>query len=265
MELHDSSQLITIGEFARLGGVSIKALRIYAEIGLLQPAVINPQSRYRLYSKSQISRLHRILMLKSAGLSLAQIGSQLSHRDEATLSKIRASLISRAEEIQQQLSWVKAEIRAARNSTSTVAPVVVKHAPEMRILSQRHKIDSYDDADGMLRDLGRNAPKAARLVPGAIWHDCGGKTRNIDCEVFWVLNRDLRAGAMKTLAGATMASILHEGDESTIGESYQAARPWIIDNRYEIVGPNREIYLGASGTEPSMALIEVQFPVRKRS
>ena len=265
MELHDASQLITIGEFARLGGVSIKALRIYAEIGLLQPAYINPRSRYRLYSKSQISRLHRILMLKNAGLSLAQIGGQVSHRDEAALSKLRASLISRAEEIQQQLAWLEAEIRAARNRTSAAAAVVIKHAPEMRILSQRRKIHAYEDADGMLRDLGRSAPKATRFVAGAIWHDCGTKTGIIDCEVFWVLNRDLRAGAMKTLTGAAMASILHEGDESTIGESYQAARRWVIDNRYEIAGPNREIYLGGSGTEPSMALIEVQFPVRKRS
>jgi DNA-binding transcriptional MerR regulator len=163
MDLGDSSQLITIGEFARLGGVSIKALRLYAEIGLLQPAAIKAQSRYRLYSRAQLSKLHRILMLKNAGLALAQIGGQLSHRDPATLSKIRAGLISRADEIQQQLAWVDAEIRAARNRTSAVAPVVVKHTPEMRVLSDRHTIDSYDDADGMLRDLGTKAPKSARL------------------------------------------------------------------------------------------------------
>jgi effector-binding domain-containing protein len=70
---------------------------------------------------------------------------------------------------------------------------------------------------------------------------------------------------MTTLAAARMASILHEGDESTIGASYEAARRWILDNRYEIAGPNREIYLGASGTELGAALIEVQFPVRKRA
>src|SRR5215469_11033405 len=182
MEPQGTPQLITIGEFARLGGVSIKALRIYADIGLLRPAAINPQSRYRLYSKSQISRLHRILMLKNAGLPLAQIGSQLAHRDPGTLSKIRASLISRAAEIQQQLSWIDTEIRAARNSASSVTSVVVKHIAEMRILSQRHKIDCYEDADGLLRNLGRNAPRAARLVAGAIWHDCGAKSRIIDCE-----------------------------------------------------------------------------------
>ena len=260
MELHDSSPLVTIGEFARLGGVSIKALRIYAEIGLLQPASVNPHTRYRLYSRSQIPRLHRILMLKKAGLPLAQIGGHLCHRDEAALSRIRATLMSRVEEIRQQLSWLEAEIRAARNNASALPPVVVKRAPEMRVLSLRRKIDSYDLADDMLRDLARNAPLAARLVPGTVWHDCGARTKVVDCEVFWVLNRGLSAPPTSTLAAQTMASILHEGDESTVGGAYEAARRWIIDNRYEVAGPNREIYLGGSG----IALTEIQFPIRKR-
>jgi len=265
MELDDASRLITIGEFARLGGVSIKALRIYAEIGLLQPAAIKPQSRYRMYSRTQLSRLHRILTLKNAGLPLAQISSQLLHRDQPTLSRIRASLLSRAQDLQQQLAWVEAEMFASRNRGSAIAPVVVKRAPEMRILSQRRRIDTYDDANGMLCELGKKAPGSIRLVSGTIWHDCGAKTKIIDCEAFWVLNRGLRARAAKTLSAVTMVSVIHECDESRIGESYDAARRWIVDNHYEIAGPNREIYLGASPADSSLAVTEVQFPVRKRS
>src|SRR5436853_5401220 len=104
MESREFSQLITIGEFAHLGGVSIKALRLYAKLGLLAPALIKPQSRHRLYSRAQLSRLHRILLLKNAGLALAQIRGQLACRDEAILSQIRESLVSRGEEIQRQLA-----------------------------------------------------------------------------------------------------------------------------------------------------------------
>jgi DNA-binding transcriptional MerR regulator len=257
MESQDSSQWITIGEFARLGGVSIKALRIYAEIGLLPPAAIRPQSRYRLYSRAQLTTLHRILMLKNAGFPLAQIGSQLAHRDEAALSKIHASLISRAEEIRRQLAWIEAEMRAARNRAHAVAPVVIKRSPEMRILSRRSKMDSYDQADGMIRDLGSHAPDAARLVPGAIWHDCGQNTRVIDCEVFWMLKHRLRAGAVKTLPAATVASVLHDGDESAIGGTYEAVRRWISDSRHRVIGPNREIY-------HSTSLVEIQFPIARQ-
>ena len=133
MESRDALQLICIGEFARLGGVSIKALRLYAELGLLPPAVVKPQSRYRLYSRSQLPRVHRILLLKNAGFALAEIGVQLSHRDEATMTKIRARLLDRAEEIQRQLGWVDAELRAA-------ARVVVKRVPKLEVWSRRQWI-----------------------------------------------------------------------------------------------------------------------------
>ena len=260
-----ASSLLTIGEFARLGGVSIKALRLYARLGLLTPASVRSQSRYRLYATSQIPTLHRILMLKNAGVPLAQIGDQLTRRDEAGLSRIRASLRSRAAEIQQQLAWVEAELHAARHEASAALQVVVKRSPEMRVLSRRSRIESYDEADGMLQDLERTAPVRARVVAGAIWHDCGDTKRGIDCEAFWILNRECRAGATKTLAASTIAAVLHEGDESTIGDSYQAAKRWIADNHYRIVGPNREIYLRPSSRESSMPLIEIQFPVSRRA
>jgi DNA-binding transcriptional MerR regulator len=74
----DASQWLGIGEFARSGGVSIKALRLYADLGLLQPAAVKPQSRYRLYTRSQLPTLHRILLLKSAGFALAGVRCRLA-------------------------------------------------------------------------------------------------------------------------------------------------------------------------------------------
>jgi DNA-binding transcriptional MerR regulator len=34
--------MFTIGEFARLGGVSVRTLRHYDEIGLLRPVTVDP-------------------------------------------------------------------------------------------------------------------------------------------------------------------------------------------------------------------------------
>lgn len=252
---------MTIGEFARLGGVSVKALRIYARMGLLQPAAIKSWSGYRLYSASQLPKLHRILMLKNAGIPLAQISAQSFRCDAATLSKVRASLTSRAEQIQQQLAWLETEIHASRSGSA--AAVVIKKAPEMRVLAKRSEIDSYEQADLMLGDLRRQVRAGARLVAGAIWHDCGQKSRVIDCEVFWVVNRNTGVRVIRQLPASTVASVLHEGDDSTIGATYESARRWIADNRYEVIGPNREIYLGTL-EDDSRTLVEIQFPVGKR-
>ncbi len=54
-------------------GVSIKALRLYEQRGLLTP--LRSQAGWRTYGPAQIARLHQILALKRFGLPLARIRS----------------------------------------------------------------------------------------------------------------------------------------------------------------------------------------------
>ncbi|MBW4696406.1 MAG: MerR family transcriptional regulator [Aphanocapsa lilacina HA4352-LM1] len=65
--------MLQIGQFARLGRVSVKTLRHYDEIGLLRPSHIDRQSGYRFYAAAQLVTLARILQLKELGLPLAAI------------------------------------------------------------------------------------------------------------------------------------------------------------------------------------------------
>src|SRR5580658_83750 len=47
--------MYSIGEFSRLGGVSIRTLRYYEEIGLLHPAEVDTATGYRRYAARQLS------------------------------------------------------------------------------------------------------------------------------------------------------------------------------------------------------------------
>jgi DNA-binding transcriptional MerR regulator len=58
-----------IGEFSRIGQVSVKTSRYYDTIGLLTPREIDPIIGYRYYSFDLLPRLNRILALKELGLS----------------------------------------------------------------------------------------------------------------------------------------------------------------------------------------------------
>jgi DNA-binding transcriptional MerR regulator len=46
--------MFSIGEFARLGGVSVRPLRHYDEIGLLRPATVDQATGYRGYTADQL-------------------------------------------------------------------------------------------------------------------------------------------------------------------------------------------------------------------
>jgi MerR family transcriptional regulator, thiopeptide resistance regulator len=71
-------------EIARRFGISIKALRLYEQHGLLKPlraANGSTGAAWRVYGSDQVARLHQILALKRLGLSLGQIGELLVGRD----------------------------------------------------------------------------------------------------------------------------------------------------------------------------------------
>jgi DNA-binding transcriptional MerR regulator len=63
--------LYRVYEFARLAGVTFKALHHYDRVGLLKPR--RADSGYRLYAEQDLARLEQIVALKFLGLPLQQI------------------------------------------------------------------------------------------------------------------------------------------------------------------------------------------------
>lgn len=70
----------SIGELAKLAGVSIRTLRYYDKIGLLKPAV-RADSNYRYYGKEELYRLQQILFFKELDFELKKIRTLLDDPD----------------------------------------------------------------------------------------------------------------------------------------------------------------------------------------
>ncbi len=54
-------------------GLSVRALRLYDEVGLLKPAQIESHNKYRYYEQKQIAIAQRIKMFRECELSLEDI------------------------------------------------------------------------------------------------------------------------------------------------------------------------------------------------
>ncbi len=65
--------LISIGEMAKMYEITTQTLRYYDKIGLLHPAIINPETGYRYYALRQCLILDVILYLKYIGTPLEEI------------------------------------------------------------------------------------------------------------------------------------------------------------------------------------------------
>lgn len=68
-------ELLRIGEFAELSHLSLKALRLYDELGLLAPARVDRDSGYRWYTRGQLDRARLVMRLRRLGMPLARIAA----------------------------------------------------------------------------------------------------------------------------------------------------------------------------------------------
>jgi DNA-binding transcriptional MerR regulator len=69
---------ISIGEFARRSRLSLKALRLYDELGVLVPSRVDQASGYRYYDTAQLDEAALVVMLRQLQLPLAAIRELLA-------------------------------------------------------------------------------------------------------------------------------------------------------------------------------------------
>lgn len=82
----DDTRCWRIGDLAAASGLSVRALRHYDELGLLEPAD-RTGSGYRLYSAAEVQRLYQITALRALGLGLDAIAAALDG-DAADLATV---------------------------------------------------------------------------------------------------------------------------------------------------------------------------------
>jgi effector-binding domain-containing protein len=268
--------MLKIGDFSSLSQVSIKTLRYYDERGLLSPAHVDPDTGYRYYSASQLSRLHRILALKDFGFSLEQIAGCLE--EKVTVEQMRGMLLlrqaeqqMRVEEEHDRLGRLQSRIRLIEQETSMPQEVILKEVPKQWIASVRETIPNYPS-------IGQLYPRLfTGLGPGmthmtmcvALWHDPEHKESDVDAEAGVYMQTPVGAGdgiRVYKLPDCTAASIIHAGSYQRLPEAYDALLRWVANNGYQVAAPIRELYLQSSmpvRQDDESYVTEIQVPVSK--
>lgn len=80
--------LLVIGRFARLAGLSVGALRHYDELDLLRPAWVDPDTGYRSYRRDQLETARTIVRLRDLELPLDAIRAYLGMDDPVERQRI---------------------------------------------------------------------------------------------------------------------------------------------------------------------------------
>lgn len=126
--------MLKIGNFSKLSRTSIRMLRLYDEIGLLKPIMIDEFTEYRYYDEEQLTTMARINSLKDMGFALSAVKDLLSCYDnteemERHFQIRRAELLAVAEETEQRLRFLDTAIDRLRKDETMNYDVVLKTLP----------------------------------------------------------------------------------------------------------------------------------------
>ena len=101
-------ELLTVGAASSLIGVSVRTLHHWDHVGLVSPSG-RTSTGYRLYAADDVARIHRVLIYRELGFSLAEVGEILddpSVNGPAHLERQRALLAERIDHLQQMVCAV---------------------------------------------------------------------------------------------------------------------------------------------------------------
>ncbi len=85
------TDLLSIGRFARLAGLTIGALRHYDDLGLLRPARVDPATGYRSYGREQLGGARLIARLRALEVPLETVRAIVETDDPAERRRLLAA------------------------------------------------------------------------------------------------------------------------------------------------------------------------------
>jgi DNA-binding transcriptional MerR regulator/effector-binding domain-containing protein len=281
---HGGAYMYTRGQFSHIARISMKALRLYDEIGLLKPGRVDAANGYRYYSRVQLEEAARILEWRKYGFSLQDM---LELQPLAETEEGRAELMGRLREKQHEL---EAEVEAKRliigelaARGADLAGPAQENVPEaaaygislglaggLYMLSCR-QTTAIQDAGQLLGKLYEALFARSLTASGGhllIYHQEGYEPDSTDLEAG--LPIQLPASGFVPPEGLVRfperlcASTRHNGSFSKLGLAHAAVLDWIRDNGYEADGPPFEQYapLPLGRFHPSSAVTTVFYPVR---
>ncbi|WP_043626378.1 MerR family transcriptional regulator [Nonomuraea candida] len=255
-------ELLPIGQFARLGRLSVKQLRHYDELGLLRPAYVDAETGYRYYRASQARTALSIGLLRSLDVPLAVVGEVLAG-SAGVLEGVRAEL--EAELARRRRTLATLERVMAQGLPA--APVRVVAEPARRALLVRERAAGAEDVgratSAAIARLLRT--QAARVTPvrliGLFPVDVG---EVVEVSAALLLAGGAAGGAgwedgegaqVRVLPGGLFARATHVGPYDQISLTAHAVLAWCAERRHVVRGPLREVYVSDPAVTPPEELV----------
>ncbi len=266
--------LLSIGAFARRTRLSVKALRVYAELGLLEPAWIDPETGYRFYAPEQGDRARLIGLLRRLDMPLARIGQVLELDGPAAAREIAAfwSEVEAATAVKRRL--VAYLERHLEGRGEPMYAVDTRDVPEQVVATLTRNLtvgalpafieDSYGRLAKQLVEAGAERDGAFFVIyHGEVNDDSDGPV-----EVCVPFRGDVQpaddVGVRVEAAHREAATTITRAQVAfpAILDAYAAVESWIEREGHEMAAAPREVYFTDEEVGADEPFCDIAFPIR---
>jgi DNA-binding transcriptional MerR regulator/effector-binding domain-containing protein len=263
---------LSIGDYSRMTHLSVKSLRRYHDLGLLEPADIDRDTGYRYYDASQVPLGQAIRRFRDLEMPLEQLKEVLHTPDVSARNKLIIAHLEHMESALQQTQQTVASLRALLEQPH--APIEVEYravgaTPAIAISEPVRMSDIVTWWSGAFDELHRVLASSAAVRAGSdgalyaneFFEDEQGEV------VAYIPVTDAPGLSGRPqlieIPGAELAITVHVGAISELDQTYGALGTFVAEREIGVQGPIREYYVVSShdaGAEP-VHHTEVCWPV----
>jgi DNA-binding transcriptional MerR regulator/effector-binding domain-containing protein len=246
--------MLSIGEFSRVTQLSVKALRLYHEKGILVPGSVNLRSKYRYYGSREVERARVLRQLQRMGFSLGEIKEIFNGcQDDAQIATFVRKKLEEIDLSIRKYKGMQADLRMFLDSIEEEKVILKTNIeseviPEILIGGVRFR-GKYSEVGARFAALFKAAGRWAVGKPFSLYYDGEYKEEDADIEACLEVKKEIRKPgiACRRLPGGKALTLLHYGPYEELGRSYQRLYEECREKNLEIVLPSREQYLKGPG------------------
>jgi len=248
--------LVTIGDFSRMSHLSIKALRHYHDVGLLEPAQVDRSSGYRLYDANQVATAQVIRRFRDLGMPVEEVRAMLAASDVETRNKVIIGHLERMESQLEETRSTVSSLRAMLEVPRLPKPVEFRTVPSLSVLAVESVIEMDDFTDWWgraftqlheaVRHNGavRSGPDGALYSAELFELDRGQVVAYVPVAAptaaRFVNDDQVR---LLDLPAVELAIMVHEGSYDDLDQTYGQLGTAVAERGIGVPGPIREHYL----------------------
>ena len=264
---------LPIGDFSRATHLSVKMLRHYHELGLLEPVEVDVDSGYRRYAAEQIVSAQIIRRFRDLEMPLEDIHSVLQAPDVETRNRVIASHLARLESslarTQEAVASLRGLLDRPRDSSVPIDHRHVAAAPAAvitDIVETAHVVAWYRGAMGEVaamlsaQDITPAGPLGGVFDTELFTEERGRVTIFLPCDR---LPQPVGRVSTTVIPAVELAMTVHLGSNSEVDRTYGALAAYVTKHALAVDGPIREYYLVGPSDTPDESLwqTEIGWPI----